>query len=36
MEELEAEMRKIGKEKLKLERFALPREEAIKYMEERN
>ena len=31
MEELEAEMRKICKEKLKLERFELPREEAIKY-----
>ena len=36
MEELEAEMRKICKEKLKLERFELPREEAIKYMEEKN
>ena len=34
MEELEAEMRKITKEKLKLERFELPREEAVKYMEE--
>ena len=34
--ELEAEMRKICKEKLKLERFELPREEAIKYMEEKN
>ena len=33
--ELEAEMRKICKEKLKLERFELPREEAIKFMEER-
>ena len=33
--ELEAEMRKICKEKLKLERFELPREEAIKYMEEK-
>jgi len=33
--ELEAEMRKICKEKLKLERFELPREEALKYMEER-
>ena len=31
--EIEAEMRKICKEKLKLERFELPREEAIKYME---
>ena len=35
MEELEAEMRKICKEKLKLERFELPREEAIKYMEDK-
>jgi len=34
LEALEAEMRKICKEKLKLERFELPREEAIKYMEE--
>ena len=33
--ELEAEMRKICKEKLKLERFELPREEALKFMEER-
>ena len=33
--ELEAEMRKICKEKLKLERFELPREEAIKFMEDR-
>ena len=33
--EIEAEMRKICKEKLKLERFELPREEAIKYMEEK-
>ena len=33
--ELEAEMRKICKEKLKLERFELPREEAVKFMEER-
>ncbi len=33
--ELEAEMRKICKEKLKLERFELPREEAIAFMEER-
>ena len=32
---LEAEMRKICKEKLKLERFELPREEAIKFMEEK-
>ena len=34
MEKIEAEMRKICKEKLKLERFELPREEAIKFMEE--
>ena len=33
--ELEAEMRKICKEKLKLERFELPREEALKLMEEK-
>ena len=33
---LEAEMRKICKEKLKLERFELPREEAIQFMEERD
>ena len=33
---LEAEMRKICKEKLKLERFELPREEAIKFMEEKD
>ena len=33
--ELEAEMRKICKEKLKLERFELPREEAIRFMEEK-
>ena len=35
LEKLEAEMRKICKEKLKLERFELPRAEAIKFMEER-
>ena len=35
MEELEAEMRKICKEKLKLERFELPRGEAIAFMEEK-
>ena len=35
LEALEAEMRKICKEKLKLERFELPREEAIKFMEEK-
>ena len=33
--EIEAEMRKICKEKLKLERFELPREEAIQFMEEK-
>ena len=36
LEELEKEMRKIAKEKLKLERFELPRAEAIKFMEEKN
>ncbi|MBO5976702.1 MAG: threonine--tRNA ligase, partial [Oscillospiraceae bacterium] len=36
LEKLEAEMRKICKEKLKLERFELPREEAIKLMEEKD
>ena len=35
LEKIEAEMRKICKEKIKLERFELPREEAIKFMEER-
>ena len=35
LEKLEAEMRKICKEKIKLERFELPRDEAIKFMEER-
>ncbi len=35
LEALEAEMRKICKEKLKLERFELSREEAVKFMEER-
>ena len=34
--ELEAEMRKICKEKLKLERFELPRDEALKFMEEKD
>ena len=34
--ELEGEMRKICKEKLKLERFELPRAEAIKFMEEKD
>ena len=36
LDAIEAEMRKICKEKLKLERFELPREEAIKYMEEKD
>ena len=36
MEKIEAEMRKICKEKLKLERFELPRAEALKFMEERD
>lgn len=35
LEALEAEMRKICKEKLKIERFELPRDEAIACMEER-
>ena len=35
METIEGEMRKICKEKLKLERFELPREEAVAFMEER-
>ena len=35
LDALEAEMRKICKEKLKLERFELPREEAIRFMEEK-
>lgn len=34
LEELEKEMRNIAKEKLKLERFELPRAEAIHFMEE--
>ena len=34
--ELEGEMRKICKEKLKLERFELPREEAIAFMQEKD
>ena len=33
--DIEAEMRKICKEKLKLERFELPRDEALKFMEEK-
>ena len=36
LEKLEAEMRKICKEKLRLERFELPRAEALKFMEERD
>ena len=36
LSEIEAEMRKICKEKLKLERFELPRAEAIKFMEEKD
>ena len=36
LEALEGEMRKICKEKLKLERFELPRAEAIKFMEEKD
>ncbi len=35
MEKIEEEMRKICKEKLPLERFELPREQAIQYMEEK-
>ena len=35
MDRIEEEMRKICKEKLKLERFELPREEAVRFMEER-
>ena len=36
LEQIEAEMRKICKEKLKLERFELPRPEALTFMEERD
>ena len=35
LDQLEAEMRKICKEKLSLERFELPRDEAVRLMEER-
>ena len=35
LEQIEAEMRKICKEKLKLERFELPRAEALQFMEEK-
>ena len=34
-EKIEAEMKKIAKEDLKLERFTLPKDEAIKFMEEK-
>ncbi|HEX3029132.1 MAG TPA: threonine--tRNA ligase [Clostridia bacterium] len=36
LEKIEKEMNKIVKEDLKLERFTLPRDEAIKFMEEKN
>jgi len=36
LEKIEAEMEKIVKEDLKLERFELPRNEAIEYMKEKN
>lgn len=36
LEKIEAEMKKIAKEGLELERFELPREEALKFMEEKN
>ena len=35
LEQIEGEMRKICKEKLKLERFELPRAEALAFMEEK-
>lgn len=35
LETIEAEMKKIVKENLKLEKFTLPRDEAIKYMEDK-
>ena len=35
MEQIEAEMKKICKENLPIERFELPREEALKFMQER-
>ena len=35
LEKIEEEMRKICKEKLSIERFELPREEALKLMEEK-
>lgn len=36
LDKIEAEMKKIVKEELPIERFELPRDEAIKFMEERN
>ena len=36
LDQIEAEMKKIIKEGKKLEKFTLPRDEAIKYMEEKN
>ncbi len=36
LEEIEAEMKKICKERIRLERSELPREEAIAYMQEKN
>ncbi|HOL90813.1 MAG TPA: threonine--tRNA ligase [Clostridiales bacterium] len=36
LEKIEAEMEKVVKEDLQLERFTLPREEAIRFMEEKN
>ena len=36
LEALEVEMKKIAKEDIPIERFELPRAEAIKYMEERD
>ncbi|MBQ7161133.1 MAG: threonine--tRNA ligase [Clostridia bacterium] len=36
LENIEAEMKKIVKENLRLERFTLPRGEAVKFMEEKN
>ncbi len=36
LDKLEAEMKKIIKENIKIEKFELPRAEAIKFMEERN
>ena len=36
LDKIEAEMKKIIKKGAKLERFTLPREDAIKYMEDRN